>query len=310
MWRPTLHKLKDWVTTDWLMKLTALGLATVLWAAVAAEEPTTQLVPVQLVVEEPPGRTLMGELPQVQALFAGSSRELIKLYAQPPVIRKTVPDTVSGSEYILELGISDLSVEGADVKAQEVQPRVIAVRLDDVARRSVRVLPRVTVRTDSGFAQIGPVAVEPGSVEVRGPQAAVRRVNAVPTLPLELTGLTAPLRRSVALDTTALGVVRASQTEVAITVDVARVSERVMMGVPVEVRTDRRGTWLSDPPAVSVMLRGPSGRLPRLTRDSVTILAVIRGTDPEQRVRLDVTPPPGFIARTTPDSVVIRRRIR
>ncbi len=309
-WRDVVATLKAWVTTNWHMKLTALGLATVLWAAVAAEEPTTQLVPVQLVVEEPPGRTLTRQLPPVQALYAGSSRELIKLYAQPPVIRKAIPDTVSGSEYLLELSLSDLAVEGADVKPQEVQPRLITVRLDDVARRTVPVVPRVTVRTDSGFAQIGGVAVVPNSLVVRGPQAAVQRVASVATLPLELTGVSAPVRRPVAIDTAALGVVRASQREVEIAVDVARVSERVLMGVPVEVSSDRRGTWVSDPPAVSVTLRGPSGRLARLTRDSVQIVAAIGGSEPEQAVRLDALPPPGFAARATPDSVVVRRRVR
>lgn len=310
MWRTILSSAREWVTTNWLMKLTALGLATVLWAAVAAEEPTTQLVPVQLVVEEPTGRTLTRQLPPVQALYAGSARELIKLYAQPPVIRRTIPDTVSGSEYLLELSISDLAVEGAAVKAQEVQPRVITVRLDDVARRSVPVVPRVTVRTDSGFGQLGPVEVAPNSLVVRGPQAAVRRVTAVYTIPLELTGLTAPVRRTVGVDTTTLGAVRLSQREVDVAVEVARVSERVLMGVPVEVTSDRRGSWVSDPPAVSVTLRGPTARLARLTRDSVEIVAAIPGTEPEQTVRLDVAPPTGFTARTSPDSVVVRRRVR
>lgn len=298
------------VTTNWPIKLTALALATVLWAAVAAEEPTTQLVPVQLEVEEPPGRTLMSPLPPVQALFAGSSRELIKLYAQPPVIRKTIPDTVSGSDYVLELGITDIAVENAAVKVQEIQPRLVTVRLDDVARRTVPVVPRVTVRPDTGYAQLGDVQVLPSWLVVSGPQAAVDRVTAIPTTPLELTGVTAPVRRTVPIDTTALGVVRVSQREVEIAVDVARVSERVLMGVPVELAADRRGSWVSDPPAVSVTLRGPSGRLTRLTRDSVQVLAAIQGNQPEQRVRLDAVAPQGFTARPTPDSVVVRRRIR
>jgi len=67
--RPWTARVRDGLVVNWPAKLTALLLSGVLWAAVAAEEPTTQLVPVTLVVQPPPGRTLKGTLPSVQAVY-------------------------------------------------------------------------------------------------------------------------------------------------------------------------------------------------------------------------------------------------
>src|SRR5262245_12402035 len=72
------------VTGNWPMKLTALALAAVLWAAVAAEEPSTQRVAITLRVTAPEGRPLTRSLPTIHGVFAGPARELLKLYASPP----------------------------------------------------------------------------------------------------------------------------------------------------------------------------------------------------------------------------------
>src|SRR5437868_15199116 len=80
------------------LKATAIFLAVVLWFVVNAKEPQLELVPVHftpildssLVLREPP--------PQLQAIVAGSPKELIKLNAAGLTIRRTIaadaPDTV------------------------------------------------------------------------------------------------------------------------------------------------------------------------------------------------------------------------
>lgn len=157
--------LRAALVTNWPIKLTSLALAAVLWAAVAAEEPTTQLVPVTLIVEPPGGRALTRPLPPVKALYAGSARELIKLFATPPVISAIIPDTLTGSSYALELFPSDLKLaDDAAVEPQDVQPRRIEVTLDAVSHRLVPVVSRVTIRPDTGFAVVGGVALDRKSV--------------------------------------------------------------------------------------------------------------------------------------------------
>jgi hypothetical protein len=309
--RSRLDQLRSAILVNWPAKLTALLLSGVLWAAVAAEEPTTQLVPVTLTVQPPPGRALTGRLPAVQAVYVGSTRELIKLYSSPPTIRKVLPDTLSGSEYTLSLSPQDLLTAGRlNVRAEDVQPRAVTIELDPIVRRTVEVTSRVVIAPDSGYALQEGIAVEPGSVTIAGPDSAVRVITGVPTVNLELRGVDGPVRRVVPLDTAGLGPIRVVPTEVEISAEVVFMAERVLMGIPVTIRADRSGALTADPPAVLVTVRGSSRRLARLTADSVLVVAApATGTFPE-RVRLEVIPPDGVSAVATPDSAVVTRRTR
>jgi hypothetical protein len=303
--------LRAAIVTNWPVKVTALVLSGVLWAAVAAEEPTTQLIPVHLVVQPPPGRTLRGAVPAVQAVYVGSTRELIKLYSSPPTIQKVIPDTLTANQYELALSPQDLVTgKQINVRAEDIQPRSVPIQLDEVARRTVRVLPRVTAVPDSGYAVLDGLTVSPDSVVVIGPDTALRRLHEVPTVPVALTGLTAPVRRTVRLDTTGLGPIRVSPENVEVSVDVAFMAERVLMGVPVTIQGDRVPTTAATPPAVIVTVRGPASRLVRLTRDSVTVVALRTDTDRSETVPLEIVPPEGLTAVATPDSVLLQRRAR
>jgi len=309
--RSSLARIRTAILVNWPAKLTALLLSGVLWAAVAAEEPTTQLVPVNLEVDPPTGRSLAGELPPVQAVYVGSTRELIKLYTSPPVIRKVLPDTLTGSEYTLELSPQDLIAgRRINVRPEDVQPRAVTIRLDAVVQRSVGVEPRVTIVPDSDFALVGGIGVSPPTVIVSGPDSAVRSLATVPTVRLELRSVSTPVRRTLAIDTVGLGAVRVSPESVQVSADVAFVAERVLGGVPVTVRSDRPGNVTADPAVVLVTIRGASRRLASLTRDSLAVYASSVSGDSTERVILEVIAPDGVTGVATPDSVTLTRRTR
>jgi YbbR domain-containing protein len=290
------------------MKLSALALAAILWAAVAAQEETTQLVPVDLEVFPPEGRTLATEPPQIQALYAGTARELIKLYVQSPTIRKTLPDTITGSEYTLELDLVDLLVaEGAAVRPQRLEPRTVTIQLDDAAEQVVTVIQRVTIEPDTGYQIFGSVTVSPARITISGPRELVEDLDSVFTIPLVLERLRAPVDTELALDTSALGPVHLSHASVRVSADVGALSERVFMGVPVSIRTNVPGTWVADPAAVLVTVRGRTSRVANLEMDSVQVHALLDAETTDSIVALRVTAPASIVAWASPDSVTVRR---
>jgi hypothetical protein len=249
-------------------------------------------------------------LPVIQAVYVGSTRELIKLYSSPPTIRKVLPDTLTGSEFELTLSPQDLlTPTRLNVRAEDVQPRSVRIRLDEIVRRTLVVEPRITIAPDSGFALQGGIAVEPGSVTVAGPDAILRGLAAIPTVTLELSGVNTAVRRTVPLDTAGLGSARVAPAVVEISADVVFMAERVLMGVPVTIRADRPAAFVTDPAAVLVTVRGPSQRLARLTRDSVIVVATPTTEGPE-RVALEVVPPEGLTGVATPDTATVTRRSR
>ena len=135
--------LRRAVLTNWPIKLTALALAAVLWAAVAAEQPITQFVPVELIFEAPEGQALTQPVPPVRALYTGSARELLKLRSSPPEIIKILPDTAIGSRLVVELSPGDLMLtDDINVTAQDVQPRRIEIVLEATARPDSAKPPR------------------------------------------------------------------------------------------------------------------------------------------------------------------------
>jgi YbbR domain-containing protein len=302
-----IPELRHWLVSNWPIKLVALVLATVLWAVLAAQETTTQLVPVQLEVRPPEGRAFTSELPVVQARYAGPLRDLLRLYETPPTISADIPDTVTGASYTLELLSNDLQTDQTSVIAQEVVPSVIVVDLDDYLQRTVAVVPRIEIVTDSGYEVFGEIVLSPTRVTVRGPEARVGTIESLPTVPVEWRGVRAPLSEAVALDTAGLGVVvRIDPPQVQVSADVGAVSDRVIMGV--SVTFSEPSNWQSDPSAVIVTVRGPSTRVLRMTRDSVRVVAQPSGSVDQEAVQLTVNAPTGIDAWATPDTTIVRRR--
>ncbi len=304
---PMFRKLGGLAVANWPIKLMALVLAIVLWALVTAEETTTQLVPVTLVVQPPEGRTVIETLPAVQARYRGTLRELVKLL-NPPVIRKEVPAT-TGASYVIQLSPEDLQgVDNADVMALEVLPGSILVVLDDIFRKTVPVISRVELRPESGHEVFGNVRITPSTVVIQGPEALVTPFENARTVTFQRFGLTEPVDYTIQMDTTGFGLVTVEPPQVRVTADIGAVSTHVLMGVTVVV--EGPGGWVSPTSAVSVTVRGPESRVALFTRDSLRVVARPIGADEttlQLVVALEVIVPNGISGIATPDSVIFRR---
>ena len=293
------------IGSNWPIKVTALGLAMVLWAAVSAEQPTTQLVPIRLDIQLPTTKTLLQSVPMIRGLYAGSARELDKLSSAPPSISKVIPDTVTESFFTINLSLQDVSVTSdAAVELQDIFPRSVVVALDEVFSRPVRVVSRVDVRAASGY-RLMRSAVSPESVLVSGPKARVERIGSVFTIPALWNNVRDSIRRTVAIDTSAFGVVRLSQYEVEIDARVEQITQRTFTQVPVIIAG---GEWESIPPTVQVTVTGPRSRLNAMTTDSLSATAPAATVEGDM-VPVSIRVSRGLSVTFTPDSVQAQRII-
>jgi hypothetical protein len=127
--------------SEWPRALIALGLATVLWLVVNAEEPATGWVRVRV------GLTLTGDValsepaPPVHALITGKRRELLKLMSSPPTLQRAITDESTDSAR-LELRVQDVELpSGSDVEVRDIRPRLLRVLLQhasDTSRTGTR----------------------------------------------------------------------------------------------------------------------------------------------------------------------------
>jgi len=200
------------------LKALSLLFAVLLWLVVAARQPTETFVRVRLDPVLDSSLVMLDGTTEVQALVMGRAADLVKLYATPPVLRRSVsgdaPDTL-----MLDITPTDVRVpaELADaVHVVDVQPRSVMLRFETRATRRVAVVNdgRVQVRGDSGAASAPEVEFEPKTVRITGPRRLVRGLREVRPFSLSI----APndtMQHVADLDTTGSGVrVQPSQVRV------------------------------------------------------------------------------------------------
>jgi YbbR domain-containing protein len=208
---------RDLLLRNWPLKTAALVLAVLLWILVSAEETTSQLVRVPVQTEVPPGLALAKPVSEVRALITGPGRELIKLYATPPVIRVTVPVSAQPPRWRFDATPSVIQLPAnAKVTVQDVEPRYVDVTLDRHANRDVPVALHAVIEPESGYAVTGH-ALSPSSVRVGGPRALVLGLDSFPTELIEVRGVTSTFERSVPLDTTGRSLLTVTPREVRLT---------------------------------------------------------------------------------------------
>lgn len=299
---------------NWPIKGAALFLALMLYVAVQLQQPVTTSFDVTLNLLLPPGRALTTKLPKVRAQISGKGSQILKLRSLAGDITRRVPDTLAASTWTIHLNPTDVELaipKGADVRVMEIRPSEITVSLDSVTRKDVRIVPLVTVVTDSNQVLQGGLTITPRIARLVGPDQSLSAIESVTTVPLEIRDLSdsGAFERTVAIDTMPLGIVRLAPKQVTVSGQMGTLSERSFAGIPVESGAGAITSFIVTPPRVAVIVRGPSERVRALTRDSLRVVAQI--SSPAGGVaRITVVAPRGLSVRAVPDSVTLRRRTR
>ena len=199
--------------TDQLpLKATAVFLAIILWFVVNAKEPQLELVPVRFTPILDSSLVLREPVPPLQAIVAGSPKQLIKLTSNVAVIRRQIsadsPDTV-----VLDLRPGDVTLpDGVEAVVRDVQPRSVTLRFESIASRRVRVTSAIDVAMRGGGAPVTPV-FDPAVVELTGPRHLLQKIKSVKTV---RTTIPYPdsLPHLVDIDTTGFGSARVKPAQV------------------------------------------------------------------------------------------------
>jgi YbbR domain-containing protein len=163
------------------LKATAVFIAVVLWFVINAKEPQLQLVPVRFTPVLDSSLVLRDPVPPLQAIVAGSPKELIKLTSNVPRIHRQItadsPDTL-----VIDLRPDDVTLpDGVDAVVRDVQPRSVTLRFESMSSRKVPVRSAIDVAT---VGNPGPVVLrfDPESVQVTGPRHILASISSVRTV--------------------------------------------------------------------------------------------------------------------------------
>jgi hypothetical protein len=165
------------------------------------------------------------------------------------------------------------------------------------------------VVAESGYVVEGGVSLTPAIARLVGPDDLLAHIDSVTTVPIQIAGVTGPFMRLVPIDTAVLGIVRVIPKDVEISGSVGAIAERSFAGIPVETGAGALTSFVVVPARVAVAVRGPEALVSRLTRDSLRVVASLRGpVAAGAYAYLTVVAPRGVAARAVPDSVALQRR--
>lgn len=289
------------------LKLTALGLAFLLWFHVATDK--TYDFPAELdfsAVPLPRGYALTDPLPEkIRMQVTGTGKELIRLLWDGGAAELLVEPgmheqlAVTPARLILDMD--------ADVSIQRVlEPSHVMVYVDSVVRQAKRVRFQGEYATSPGLSLVRPPVLVPDQVTLSGPQSRVDAVAAVSTMPVDLRMLTESVTRDVALELGDAYNVTAQPRTVRLQLDVAPTVRREVPGVPVRAPAG----WQADPASVTLSVAGAEARLSGLGaeyyRAAVTISTSV---EPDSLYAVQATVPPLVeILSVSPDRVRLRRK--
>ena len=291
------------------LKVLSLVLALLLWMVVSGEETVERglRVPLEL-LQVPAGLELTGEVPAtVDVRVRGASGTLSRVTTGDVVAVLDLRSARSGRR-LFPLTPDQVRVPFG-VEVVQVQPSAIAMAFEASASRQVPVVPAVDGRPAPGYV-VGQMTADPKTVEVIGPETAVRRVTEALTEPVSVSGARDHVRQSVILGLIDPSLRLKNARAAMVTVQIVPAPlERSLRGRPVHLR-NVPGTLEAKaiPSAVDMTLRGSREALARVEADDIVAYVDLAGLGPGEyslTVHADSSPDAG-VTRIEPSSVQVQ----
>ena len=194
-----MRPVRYWITHNWLLKLFSIFLAFMLWMIVATEASSEVGMEVPLEYRNIPSQLeITGDTTNaVQVRLRGSANVIRQISA------KDVSTTIDLSKMrpgdkIVPLSPQNVQAPfGAEVI--RVNPSSVRFNLERTMTKSVPVVPTIAGQPSDGF-EIGKVLVNPGKVDVEGPESRVIGLESIATVPIRLDRRQSQVQQSADLD--------------------------------------------------------------------------------------------------------------
>jgi len=186
------------ITRNWELKLLALALAISLWVFVVSAEKAEMVVSVPLELHSlPSGLEVVKERPEnVEVQVTGLRANLARLGNERLRARLSLAGVQPG-DVVLRIGPEQLELPRG-VTATRINPATVRVAVDASRWTRVRVLPRLTGAVAPGH-RLAAVTVVPEEIEIIGPASQVERVGQVFTEPVDISGESGRMERTVSI---------------------------------------------------------------------------------------------------------------
>ncbi|TVP77206.1 MAG: hypothetical protein EA352_04070 [Gemmatimonadales bacterium] len=251
-------------TRNWTLKVSALGIAVLLWFSVRVEAPGRQTLTVPVRVDLSDPEWVMDGDPEpatVEIRFSGESGDLARLIAERPTILVPVDD-VQGSDTTVVVRNQWVRMQDRPgLRVEDIQPATVALRFEPVDRTSLPVAWRLEGQLPDTLALRAWPRPEPGEVRVTGRRSLLSERDSIRLEPLDLTGVSTSGPRAMRVDTARVSGLQVLPMSVDLNVQVERREERDVEGVPVSLDREVAELFQEVPSTWTVQLSGAPSRI-------------------------------------------------
>ena len=291
------------------LKFLSICIAALLWLVVAGDRVVERAMRVPIEFQNlPQGLEIVGDpLEAVDVRLRGSSGTLGRLV---PGDTSAVIDLRSArpGRRLFHITMTQIKVPYG-LNVVQIAPATLPITFENAGIRVVQVKPSVEGRPAPGY-ELGAITTDPATVEIVGPESALRGLDEALTEPVSVANATRLVREVVTVGVADPSVRLRSPQTAAVTVQiVSGAATRTLTGIPVEVRNLDNGVRARATPAtVAVMVRGTDEALQTLTASNLVAHVDAAGAKAgERELEVQVRAGPGLtVAGVTPKNVKIR----
>ena len=286
------------------LKMVALACASLLWLSVAGEHVVERILRVPVEFRNKPSQLeVVGDPPEsVDVRLRGSSALVSRLEPGEVVAVVDLQQARPGSRLFHIRNDEVRAPYGVEV--EQVIPGTLGIELEPTLRRVVPVIAPTEGEPAPGYV-VGPVAAEPSTVEIEGPENRVKKLANATTEPIVVNGARENVRDVVAVGLldSAVRLVKPQNVTVIAEVVPAPV-ERELRGVLVRARNLGSGLAATTiaPASVTVTVRGRREALSGVSPETVDAFVDLAGlgagrynlrvqVDPTQQFGVDAVAP-------------------
>ena len=291
------------------LKFLSICIAALLWLVVAGDRVVERAMRVPIEFQNlPQGLEIVGDpLEAVDVRLRGSSGTLGRLV---PGDTSAVIDLRSArpGRRLFHITMTQIKVPYG-LNVVQIAPATLPITFENAGIRVVQVKPSVEGRPAPGY-ELGAITTDPATVEIVGPESALRGLDEALTEPVSVANATRLVREVVTVGVADPSVRLRSPQTAAVTVQiVSGAATRTLTGIPVEVRNLDNGVRARATPAsVAVMVRGTDEALQTLTASNLVAHVDAAGAKAgERELEVQVRAGPGLtVASVTPRVVKVR----
>lgn len=222
----------------------------VLWFSFTLQDTHTVPMTIPTRVQSGGGGQALTELPpsRVRAEIEGEGIDLLRFYWQDPSIAIGAESEEVSIRNLVQAQLP------RGTRLQSASPAVLTLQREARLTRTVPVRLRGDVSTPATHDLMAPPSLQPDSIRISGARSLVQSVDAWPTVPLNVKGLTDSLHRRVPLADTLSGLVQRSTGSVVLQAQSRQFTEG-MRSIDVRVTGGPQNSVTLDPSSIRVRYR-------------------------------------------------------